>query len=148
MRKLFYLTYILIFIQTAFAQETNKENYRKLIIGKWINQTSKTKDGKEYLDITCKDTIQYFSNGTYIWKECGDNETGKWKILTDKSKIIMYSRKNKYWEKKLETTDIGEMEIPIFSISQFELVTLSYQEIDEDHDEDSSEIQRFYIRQK
>lgn len=130
------------------SQKTDKNNFNKLIVGKWINKINKTKYGKEYLEIACKDTIQYLSNGQYIWKQCGINETGKWKISTDKTEIILYNRKNKYWEKELETKDIGEMEITIFSLSQTQLVTLTYLEIVEGDDPESGEIQQFYTRQK
>ena len=148
MRKLIYLTFIFLFIQIALSQKTDKNNFNKLIVGKWINKINKSKDGKEYLEIDCKDIIQYLSNGQYIWKQCGINETGKWKISTDKSKIILYNRKNKHWEKELETKDIGEMEIPIFSLSQSQLVTLIYLEIVEGDDPESGEIRQFYTRQK
>lgn len=148
MKKLIYLTLIFLFIQIAFAQKTDKNNFNKLIVGKWVNEINKTKGGKEYLELNCKDTIHYLLNGQYIWKQCGINETGKWKISTDRSKIILYNRKNKKWEKELETKDIGEMEILIFSLSQFQLVTLLYLEIEEGDDAESGEIHQFYTRQK
>ena len=111
----------------------------KLLIGQWIKKIDKTKDGKEYFGLKCKDTIRYLQSGQYIWKQCGISETGKWKISADKTKIILYQRNCKYWEDYLQTKDIGQMDIPIISMTQLQLVTIIY-------DEEKGAVNQFYVR--
>jgi hypothetical protein len=124
---------------SIFAQQTKNSDLRKLVIGQWIKKIDKTKDGKEYFGLKCKDTIRYLHSGQYIWNQCGINETGKWKISTDNKKIILYQRKCKYWEDYLQTKDIGQMDIPIVSITQLQLVTIIY-------DEEKGAVNQFYVR--
>ncbi len=134
-----FLTIVVFATTPIFAQQPIKSDLSKLIIGQWIKKIDKTKDGKEYFGLKCKDTIQYLSSGQYIWKQCGINETGKWKISTDKKKIILYQRKCKYWEDYLQTKDIGQMDIPIVSMTQLQLVTIIY-------DEEKGAVNQFYVR--
>jgi hypothetical protein len=134
-----FLTIAVFSVTSLFAQQTNKTDLSKLVIGQWIKRIDKTKDGKEYFGLKCKDTIQYLQSRQYIWKQCGINETGKWKISTDKKKIILYQRKCKYWEDYLQTKDIGQMDIPIVSLTQLQLVTIIYSE-------EKGAVNEFYVR--
>jgi hypothetical protein len=140
--KIAFLVFITIAVFSTisiFAQQTNKAELSKLIIGQWIKKIDKTKDGKEYFGLKCKDTIQYLISGQYIWKQCGINETGNWKISTDNKKIILYQRKCKYWGKYLQTKNIGQMDIPVVSLTQSQLVTIIY-------DEEKGAVNQFYSR--
>ena len=146
MRKLIYLTFTFLIIHPVFSQKTDKTNYNKLIVGKWIKKIDKTKDGKEYFGPKCKDTIQFLSDGNYNWNQCGFKETGKWKISTEKSMIIMYDRKNNNSKYHSESEEIGELEFPIVSISKSQLVSAVAMEADENGISD--EISEFYVRGK
>jgi hypothetical protein len=134
-----FFTVAVLLTTSIFAQQTNKVVLGKLVIGQWIKKIDKTKDGKEYFGLKCKDTIQYLQSGRYIWKQCGINETGKWKISMDKKKIILYQRKCKYWEDYLQTKNIGQIDIPIVSLTQLQLVTIIYSE-------EKGAINQFYVR--
>src|SRR4249919_1995487 len=124
----FFLTIVVFSTTPIFAQQTKKPDLSKLIIGQWVKKIGKTKDGKEYFGLKCKDTIQYLQSGQYIWNQCGISETGTWKISKDKNKIILYDRRSKYWEEFLNTKDIGQMDIPIVSMTQKELITIIFDE--------------------
>lgn len=137
---LFFLTIVVLSTETIFAQQT-ETHLSKIIIGQWIKQFDKTKDGKEYFGLKCKDTIQYLSNEQYILRQCGINETGKWRISEDNKKIILYQRKSKYWEEYLQTKDIGQMNIPIVSLTSKQLVTTIF-------DEEKGAINQYYIHVK
>ena len=134
--KNFKLTYVFILISIlclnqAFGQnETSKADWDKLIVGKWVKKINKTEDGKEYLGMKCKDTIQYFQNGNYKSEQCVWNETGKWKLSENRDLIIHYDIDNKYWKKELGTDDLGESHITIFSLTETELVTIIYAEME------------------
>ena len=137
----FLLIAFVLLTTSALAQQEKKANPDTLLIGKWIKKIAKTKDGNEYFGLKCKDTIQYLRSGNYVWNQCGINETGKWKISKDKKKIILYQRKSKYWEDYLNTKDIGQMDIPIVSLTQQQLVTIIY-------DEGKGAINQYYSKTK
>ncbi|MCF8275085.1 MAG: hypothetical protein K9I95_14765 [Flavobacteriaceae bacterium] len=90
---------------------------------------NKTLDGKE-LEMKCNDTIQYFKNGSYSSQECDWNETGKWKFSENKDLLIHYEIDNAYWKKELETDKLFRSEGPIFSVTETELVTVTYGELE------------------
>jgi hypothetical protein len=138
---LFFLTVVISSTNSTFAQQTRKLNLDSLLVGKWVKKIDKTKDGKEYFGLKCKDTIEYLQTGNFIWNQCGINETGKWKISKDKKKIIHYQCKSKYWEDYLHTKDIGQMDIPIVSLTQQQLVTII-------SDEEKGAINQYYSKTK
>ena len=129
-----------LFIDNSYSQnEIPKTDWDTLIVGKWVQKIILFKDGKEYLGKKCNDTIQYFLNGSYSWQQCDWNETGNWKFSDKKDFITHYNIDNKYWKAKLKTDDLGEAQSIIFSISETELVTLTYAEME-------GEIRCFYKR--
>ncbi len=121
---------ILCFNQAFGQNETAKTNWDKLIVGKWVSKINKTSDGEEYLGIKCKDTIQYYQNGDYASQQCDWSETGKWKFSENKDLIILYDIDNKYWKKELETDKLFRNEGRILSVSETELVTITYAEME------------------
>ena len=148
MRKLIFILLASALTQLSFAQKSDKVECSRLIVGKWLNKIDKTKDGKEYTGLTCKGTMQYFQDGNYIWKQCSSKQTGKWKISSDNSKVILFERRDEEWEPEVGITDIGEMEIPIFSLTKSEFVTVFYLETDDKNNEDNREIRQHYFRVK
>ena len=121
---------ILCFNQAFGQNETSKSDWDKLIVGKWVSKINKTEDGKEYFGMKCKDTIQYFQNGNYSSQQCDWSETGKWKFSENKDLIIHYDIDNEYWKKELETDELFKSEGPILSVTETELVTVSYAELE------------------
>jgi hypothetical protein len=130
---------ILCFNQAFGQKETSKSDWDKLIVGKWVNKINKTEDGKEYFGIKCKATIQYFQNGNYSSQQCDWSETGKWKFSENKDLIIHYDINNEYWKKELETDKLFRSEGRILSVSETELVTITYAELE-------GEIYCYYVR--
>ena len=126
----FILLSILCFNQTFGQNESSKADWDKLIVGKWVNKINKAEDGKEYFGMKCKDTIQYFSNGNYKSIQCDWSEIGKWKFSENKELIIHYDIDNEYWKKELETEKFFKSEGPILSVSETELVTITYAELE------------------
>ncbi len=119
----------LLCVNNTYGQtQTSKTNWNKLIVGKWVNKINKTKDGKEYFGIKCKDTIQYFTNGNYESQQCDWSETGKWKFSENKELIIHYDVDNAYWRKELGTDKLFRSEGAILSITRNELVTVTLDE--------------------
>ncbi|WP_460219326.1 hypothetical protein [Psychroserpens sp. MEBiC05023] len=124
----------------AFGQKDSlNTNWNKIIVGKWVNKIDRTIDGKEYVGLNCRDTIQYISNGKYISKQCAWNETGKWKLSDKGNKIIHFDIDNEYWKKELVTDDLGEAHCKIISLTESELVTQLFSE-------DKGEIHQFYVK--
>lgn len=120
---------ILTFNQAFGQTETAKADWDKLIVGKWVGKINKTPDGIEYLGIKCKDTIQYFQNGDYSSQQCDWSETGKWKFSKNKDLLIHYDIDNEYWKKELDTDKLFRSEGRILSVSENELVTVTYCEM-------------------
>jgi hypothetical protein len=121
---------ILCFNQAFGQNATPKADWDKLIVGKWVKKINKTEDGKEYFGLKCKDTIQYFQNGNYKSEQCVWNETGKWKFSENNDLIIHYDIDNEYWKKELGTDDLGESHGTILSLTETELVTIIYAEME------------------
>ncbi len=131
---------VLIFSFTTHAQgDLLKTKWDQYIIGKWTNRVNLNSEGAVYLGIKCKDTIQYFPDGTYEYKGCEWNAIGKWKFSNNKTYIIHYEIDSKYWKKLLETEDLGEMHTPIISLTDAELITTFLTE-------DQGEIKSYYIK--
>ncbi|QNK78282.1 hypothetical protein H7F37_04135 [Winogradskyella sp. PAMC22761] len=129
-----------IFANVAFGQKDSlNTDWNKIIVGKWVNKIDRTLDGKEYAGLSCRDTIQYISNGKYISKQCVWNETGKWKLSEKGDTIIHFDIDNEYWKKELGTDDLGEANCKIISLTESELVTQLFSE-------DVGEIHQYYIR--
>jgi hypothetical protein len=142
----FKLTIGFIFLSLCFNQaygqtDSLKTNWNKLIIGKWVKKISKTENGEKYDGLKCLDTIEYYNDGRYVWNMCGIKESGKWEISKERSVIIFRERDNKYWKKELNLTDLGEMESPLFKLTETELVTRMI-------DEEKGWINEFYYRIK
>ena len=135
----FILLSVLCLNETFGQNEPSKTNWDKLIVGKWVSKINKTEDGKEYLGMKCKDTIQYFQNGNYNSQQCDWSETGKWKFSENKDLIIHYEIDNEYWKKELETDKLFRSEGPILSVTETELVTVTYGELE-------GEIRCYYIK--
>ncbi|WJJ96524.1 hypothetical protein [Algibacter luteus] len=131
----------LCFNQAYGQSDSLKTNWDKLIVGKWVKKINKTEDGKKYDGLKCLDTIEYFNDGRYVWNMCGINESGKWKISKERSRIVFEQRESKYWEKELNQTDLGEMESPLLKLTETELVTRMI-------DEEKGWINEFYFRIK
>ncbi len=135
------ITFVLsIFANIVFGQNDSlNTDWNKIIVGKWVNKIERTADGKEYAELSCRDTIQYLSNGKYISKQCVWNETGKWKLSDKGDEIIHFDINNEYWKKELGTDDLGESHCKIISLTESQLVTQLFSE-------DVGEIHQFYIR--
>ncbi|WP_054852126.1 hypothetical protein [Olleya sp. ITB9] len=138
--KIGIIIFCALFANLAFGQkDSSKTDWNELIVGKWVNKINRTLDGKEYTGLKCRDTIQYLSNGKYIFNQCVWNETGKWKFSDKKDLMIHYDIDNEYWKKELGTDDLGESNAEIISLSKSELVTVLF-------DEEKGEVHQFYIR--
>ena len=138
--KIGIIFFCLFFVYNAFGQKDSiKNDWNKIIVGKWVNKIDRTLDGKVYTGLSCRDTIQYISNGKYISKQCVWNETGKWKLSKKGDKIIHFDIDNEYWKKELGTDDLGESNCKIISLTESELVTQLFSE-------DVGEIHQYYIR--
>ncbi|WP_299685204.1 hypothetical protein [uncultured Dokdonia sp.] len=120
---------IVLFSNNLFAQQDSLQTDRnQLIVGTWVHKGAKTPDGKEYKGLTCHDTIQYNKNENYVWKQCTWNQDGKWKFNEDKTIVIHYDIHCAYWEKVLGTKDLGESHGRLISLSQKEMITVTYLE--------------------
>ncbi|MFT5891874.1 MAG: hypothetical protein ACI9Y7_001981 [Dokdonia sp.] len=135
----FFLAYILCFNHISAQQNVSQDDDDKLIVGTWVHKTDRTIDGREYIEFTCHDTIQYKKNGLYVFKQCNWNEAGNWKFNADKNVIIHYNISCAYWEKLLGTKDLGESHGEVISLSQTELVTVIYAE-------GTGEIRQYYTK--
>ena len=115
----------------------DKDNTQIAIVGTWENKINKTQDGKEYYGLICKDTMQYLSNGKYIWRQCGIRETGSWKVSSDGKTIILYERWSKHLQEYLKTTSIGDMHIRLIELDRKHFVSLIM-------DEELGDIEEYY----
>lgn len=111
-------------VQKIKVKRDNSDTSKATIVGVWVNKSNKTKDNKEYKGLNCKDTIHYFADGTYMWLQCDIRETGKWKMSPDGKKVIKYERRSPYWEKYLNTSQLGEMWTTITELDKKHFVSL------------------------